>query len=417
MKPFAVKREGNDYHDTKLSLGFASASAIRSQIECESASSISSLSAFLPETSFSLMEKAFSHTFPITEDDFSLALGMIINAGQMTNGMDLLHAAEMTPELYDRIQRILCTGQAFTFSELAQNLKTKNITRARINRALLHCLLSISQDDMELFRASDFCLYARILGFKSNASSLLKAVKNNANIPVITKLADATTISPTAASLTQAESNMGFKYSNTNIAYVIGTYDETLNPDPINNKEYKSVSLTYAVSLDDKVLITERGASNDSVNKAPIIDIDNSEKVSYNKELFKPWFFYDKTTLVLPINYYLYKAGVHKFTLVYYPSENNSTNKTLKLYLRHYNADDKATSSTSLQNSDIPSIFYYAYDLRDVFTRYAMAVGSSEYPSSIVVEYVVNPNGLDLEKAETKTVVVERKSIVETTTD
>ena len=85
-----------------------------------------------------------------------------------------------------------------------------------------------------------------------------------------------------------------------------------------------------------------------------------------------------------------------KFTLVYYPSENNSTNKTLKLYLRHYNADDKATSSTSLQNSDIPSIFYYAYDLRDVFTRYAMAVGSSEYPSSIVVEYVVNPNGLDL---------------------
>ena len=124
------------------------------------------------------MEKAFSHTFPITEDDFSLALGMIINAGKMTNGMDLLHAAEMTPELYDRIQRILCTGQAFTFSELAQNLKTKNITRARINRALLHCLLSISQDDMELFRASDFCLYARILGFKSNASSLLKDRKS-----------------------------------------------------------------------------------------------------------------------------------------------------------------------------------------------------------------------------------------------
>lgn len=191
MKPFAVKREGNDYHDTKLSSGFASASAIRSQIECEAASSISSLSAFLPETSFSLMEKTFGHTFPITEDDFSLALGMIINADQMTNGMDLLHAAEMTLELYDRIQRILCTGQAFTFSELAQNLKTKNITRARINRALLHCLLSISQDDMELFRASGFCLYARILGFKSNASSLLKAVKNNANIPVITKLADA----------------------------------------------------------------------------------------------------------------------------------------------------------------------------------------------------------------------------------
>ena len=35
------------------------------------------------------------------------------------------------------------------------------------------------------------CSTVCFLGFKSNASSLLKAVKNNANIPVITKLADA----------------------------------------------------------------------------------------------------------------------------------------------------------------------------------------------------------------------------------
>lgn len=226
-----------------------------------------------------------------------------------------------------------------------------------------------------------------------------------------------TKIDPTLASLTQVESNMGFKYLSTNIAYVLGSYDETLNPDPIGDKEYKSVGLTYAVSLDDKVVITERGASNDSINKAPIIDIDNSEKVGSGKEMHKPWFFYDKTTLILPINYYLYKAGAHKFTLVYYPSENSSSNKTLKLYLRHYNADDKSTSANSLNNSNLPSIYYYAYDLTSVFSRYSMAVGSSEFPSSITIEYVANSTDLDLEKAETKTIEVERKSITETTTN
>lgn len=211
ITPIAIKREGNGYHETSLSSGFASASAIRNQIEQQieaiqtdlnasvysmnlgRSSALSALESFLPETSFSQMEAALGHTFPVTEDDFSLALAMILNAGQMTNGMSILQAADMTPELADRIHRLLSSGKLFTFSELAEALKTKNITRARINRALLHCLLAIRQEDIEKFRAEDFCSYARILGFKKEASPLLKALKNNTDIPVITKLADAKT--------------------------------------------------------------------------------------------------------------------------------------------------------------------------------------------------------------------------------
>lgn len=210
ITPIAIKREGNGYHETSLSSGFASASAIRNQIEqqfvarpeselnssvysmkLDRSSALSMLESFLPETSFSLMKNSFGHTFPITEDDFSLALAMILNAGQMTNGMNILQAADMTPELTDRVHHLLSSGKLFTFSELAEALKTKNITRARINRALLHCLLAIRQEDIDEFRAGTFCSYARILGFKKEASSLLKAIKNNADIPVITKLADA----------------------------------------------------------------------------------------------------------------------------------------------------------------------------------------------------------------------------------
>lgn len=208
ITPIAIKRQGNGYHETSLSSGFASASAIRNQIEQQIkaltelnssvysmklglSSAISALESFLPETSFSRMANAFGHTFPVTEDDFSLPLGMILNARQIANGMNILQAADMTPELSDRIHHLLSSGKLFTFNELAEALKTKNFTRARINRALLHCLLAISQDDIEEFRADTFCSYARILGFKREVSPLLKAIKQNADIPVITKLADA----------------------------------------------------------------------------------------------------------------------------------------------------------------------------------------------------------------------------------
>ena len=232
-----------------------------------------------------------------------------------------------------------------------------------------------------------------------------------------TMLDGLTKINPTAASLASAASNMGFKPENTNIAYVMGTYDESLNPNIAESKEYKSVNLTYAISLDDKTVITERGAANDSVNRAPIININNSTDLSSaDKDFHKPWFFYDKTTLMLPINYFVYKAGAHKFTLVYYPEDNANGNKTLKLYLRHYDAGDKSTSTNSLNNSgQLPYIYYYAYDLRNIFMSYSRAVNSSEYPSSVTIEYVTNSSDLDLTKAETKTIVVERKAILDKT--
>ena len=195
--PIAVKREGNGYHETTLSSDFASASAIRKKLEelpsegKNMDATLSSLAQFLPSTSLSLMEAALRHTFPVTEDDFSLALGMILQSGQMANGMPTHQAADMTAELVDRIKHLYSSGSLFTFSELAEQLKTKNITRARINRALLHCLLSISQDDLTLFQASGCCSYARILGFQKNAAPLLKSMKKNANIPILTKLADA----------------------------------------------------------------------------------------------------------------------------------------------------------------------------------------------------------------------------------
>lgn len=217
--PFAVKREGNGYHETTLSSEFASASAIRKNLETYPSDKkntnaiLYSLAQFLPASSLSLMETAFGRTFPVTEDDFSLALGMILQAGKMTNGMPICQAADMTDELVDRMKHVYSSGALFTFSELAEQLKTKNITRARINRALLHCLLSISQDDLTSFQEYGCYSYARILGFQRNAAPLLKSMKKNADIPILTKLADAKNkLDKTGSKILSLELDSSFLY-------------------------------------------------------------------------------------------------------------------------------------------------------------------------------------------------------------
>ena len=65
------------------------------------------------------------------------------------------------------------------------------MTYTRVNRCLLHILLGIKQSDYTIGRAIGFAPYLRILGFRSNSSSVLSEIKRNAQVPIISKVADA----------------------------------------------------------------------------------------------------------------------------------------------------------------------------------------------------------------------------------
>ena len=65
------------------------------------------------------------------------------------------------------------------------------MTYTRISRALLHILLDMKSEDFRQYVDSDFIEYARIIGFRENSGPLLKAVKSNATLSVVSKLADA----------------------------------------------------------------------------------------------------------------------------------------------------------------------------------------------------------------------------------
>ena len=80
--------------------------------------------------------------------------------------------------------RLVNTRNSYeNFSQYISLLKTKELTYSRLCRALFHALLNI-QDVPSLS-------YARLLGFRKSAAPVLGEIKKYGTIPMVTKLADA----------------------------------------------------------------------------------------------------------------------------------------------------------------------------------------------------------------------------------
>ena len=181
--PVTIKRIGSSYHETSLSSEYPSASAIRRELiaawNTQKFLSDTLKNAQPPAVKDYLCALLENETFLI-EDDFSLLLKYEL----MKNTPESLCAfSDMSPDLARRIYHHLNTFE--TFTQFAEQLKTKELTYTRICRALLHVLLNIPSDLPAISPA-----YVRLLGFKKESSSFLRILQENSDIPIITKAAD-----------------------------------------------------------------------------------------------------------------------------------------------------------------------------------------------------------------------------------
>lgn len=194
IKPVTLKRKGSGYHDTSIYQDQApSASAIRAYLKeqisvCKEASHSLPLEGLsrlfpagigIPSPGQELFMRAVSKNEFLTEDDMDLVLHYALLKSDCKS---LCACADVSPELARRIlnQR----NHYCSFSQFAELLKTKELTYTRIQRALLHILLNITESPRTL-------PYGRILGFRKEAGPLLKEIKTNSAFPVLTKMADA----------------------------------------------------------------------------------------------------------------------------------------------------------------------------------------------------------------------------------
>ena len=103
-------------------------------------------------------------------------------------GLDLTDYVDVSREIADRLLKN--ADRPLSFEERIAAVKTRQYTYTRISRALLHIALGIRQSELEEAKQSGYIRYLRILGLRRDATGLLKALKKNASVPIISKTAD-----------------------------------------------------------------------------------------------------------------------------------------------------------------------------------------------------------------------------------
>ena len=195
--PYTLKRESSGYHDIRLRPQSSSASAIRNVLKqlsintrCEQRTeSLQTADKFstqlkdqLPGNVLNILQNSWNHSCPIEANDFSLLLKYRLLC---ENRESIGQYQDVSEELANRIIR---NRNAFqTFNQFCELLKTKELTYSRISRSLLHILLTVTKEDMQLYQKSS-CIYTKILGFCKDHTDILREIKEYTSIPVITKL-------------------------------------------------------------------------------------------------------------------------------------------------------------------------------------------------------------------------------------
>ncbi len=172
VRPHTLKRLGAHYHTQSLTQdGPASASAMRAML-------LQNQGAFTPAFLKHLPSKELYQAYegkpPLTEDALSL---LLIERLRRDPEEPFQNYFDVTEELSNRIKN--CLDDFQSFSQFTDHLKTKNLTRTFVSRALLHILLNITEYEPSKV--------LRVLGFRQDAVALLQQLSRYGRLPLVTE--------------------------------------------------------------------------------------------------------------------------------------------------------------------------------------------------------------------------------------
>lgn len=203
IKPLPIIRTGSGYNDSEYNAekGFISATAFRCNLESIMDSNASGadidsntksfLEAALPQKSAGTLMSIYNKAFPVFNDD----MFTLIRYAVLMNRSHLEDFCDFTPALSNRIQRLLDKEGTSLFSgsyeDFILRIKTKEMTAARIKRAMLHLLTGYTNEACQT--AVDYihkgCSpYARILALSPSGQSFIGAVKKGCDTILINSL-------------------------------------------------------------------------------------------------------------------------------------------------------------------------------------------------------------------------------------
>lgn len=165
----------------------SSATAIRNALlSTDNVFGLSKIRNSIPEDAYEILTEGYYKSYPITEEDFA---SVLVYKLLSENSDSLTSYVDISSDLADRMTNIQNTH--LSMAELTKQLKTRNVTHTRINRALAHLLLNIKKNTLQAYLQNGCSFYARVLGLKRSSSQLLRRITDIGNIPVITKVTKA----------------------------------------------------------------------------------------------------------------------------------------------------------------------------------------------------------------------------------
>lgn len=175
IQPYALLRQRVGHHDSTRQDGFAAAAFIRSLIYAQG-----SYAALVPASAARLYETALPARLEHAHN------AVVWRLRQMRRA-DFARLPGLSEGLQNRLYA--AARQARTLEEFYALCKTKRYTMARLKRLTLRAVLPVP----DLLSP-----YIRVLGFSSRGERLLKSVKKNAGLPVVTSYRGAVHRGPAA---------------------------------------------------------------------------------------------------------------------------------------------------------------------------------------------------------------------------
>jgi len=180
LQPIMIERCDSGYNSAELTGNYASATAIRNAIMNNT-----SIRPYIPKVCVKPYEEYFSKPLAdITWLTPFIASRLIYDRNLPHEISDLESVMDMTEEILNRLRK---APLPIKYIELADFLKTKNITMSRVSRMLLHMVLGIKTVDRELAYNNGYSKYINLLAFNGSKSSMLKSIAENTRLSMINK--------------------------------------------------------------------------------------------------------------------------------------------------------------------------------------------------------------------------------------
>lgn len=178
--PLTMKREGSNYNDKELSTIFSSATSIRKNLK--NGKDLSSLNPYMPKESLNILNNLIKSNYPFV---FEEEIYHYVKYKLLTNCVNFNNLFDAKEGLDNKFLKEIYFSSSY--EDLIFRVKSKRYTYTKISRLITQIFLSLDNYSAnELIK--DTNLYARVLAFNNTGKLILKEMKKNSAIPIITKV-------------------------------------------------------------------------------------------------------------------------------------------------------------------------------------------------------------------------------------